>query len=331
MPPTWDPLNDDPQTGDSIPVAFLELEGRTVELRKGFAGATAPASPEEGQVWVDTSAIPHRVYRYLLIDGGNPSWQPVGPLSRLPGSINGDPSLVDDRLAPFEYLALRLENRNAFPAPSPTNPGLLVYRLADGEVCVADEPVSGGWKGLLSVTPGASYDTVELPLEGDLGNDATDPPTKVRKGALEGWLFDATAEKRTFAFVVPRNWQGASDLRLRVFQVLGQAEAAGNDIEWTGEVRTLVPAQESVTKGPTALADAVTDIGADPEGTGDGGGPHLTELVVDHDDALNPVSTGCLVLATLWRKTVGGGGKASGTVVFRVELAYAQRPRHERA
>lgn len=76
---------------------------------------------------------------------------------------------------------------------------------------------------------------------------------------------------------------------------------------------------------------ATTGIGADTEGIDDGGGPHVTVLVVDHDDAANPVSVGCLVLVTLWRKTVGGAGKAGGTVVFRVDLAYAQRPRHERA
>ena len=76
---------------------------------------------------------------------------------------------------------------------------------------------------------------------------------------------------------------------------------------------------------------AVTDIGADAEGIDDGGGPHVTELVVDHDDPANPVSAGCLVLATVWRTTVGGAGNAGGTVVFRADLAYAQRPRHERA
>jgi len=329
MAADWTPISQTPALQGSQ--VFLRLEGQTFELRASSIGPSPPANPVEGMVWVDNSATPYRAYLYARIDAGGAAWQPLGPLSRLPASINADPSITDDRAAPFEYKALRAENRNALPAATPTNPGLLVYRLADGEVWVADQPVSGGWKGLLSVTPGASYDTVELPLEGDLGNDATDPPTKVRKGALEGWLFDGPAEKRTFAFIVPKNWQGASDLRLRVFQVLNQAEAAGNDIEWTGEVRTLIPAQEAVSKAPTALVDAVTDIGADPEGIGDGGGPHLTELVVDHDDPVNPVSTGCLVLATLWRKTVGGAGKAGGTVVFRVELAYAQRARHERA
>ncbi|MCG3133846.1 MAG: hypothetical protein HMLKMBBP_01111 [Planctomycetes bacterium] len=329
--PTWAPLNDDPNTGDSIPVAFLELEGRTVELRKGFAGAAPPASPQEGQVWVDTAQTPYRVFRYLRIDAGNAGWQPVGPLSRLPAPINADPSIADDRMAPFEHRALRVENRNALPPATPLNAGLLVYRVGDGEVWLADLPVSGGWKGLLSVTPMGSFDTVELALEGDLGNDAVNPPTKARKGALEGWLFDDVAEKRTLAFIVPRNWQGASDLRLRLFQVLGQAQLAGDDIEWTGEVRTLIPGQDRVAKAATPLGDAVTDVGGDVEGIDDGGGPHLTELVIDHDDPANPVSAGCLVLATVRRKSVGGAGKAGGTVVFRADLAYAQRSRHERA
>ena len=54
-------------------------------------------------------------------------------------------------------------------------------------------------------------------------------------------------------------------------------------------------------------------------------------LGFDHDDPTNPLSAGCLVLVTVWRKTIGGAGKAGGTVVFRADLAYAQRPRHERA
>ncbi|MCE9635634.1 MAG: hypothetical protein K8T90_08010 [Planctomycetes bacterium] len=329
--PTWAPLNDDPNTGDSIPVAFLELEGRTVELRTCFVGATPPTNPQEGQLWLDSAVVPYRLKQYVRIDGGGPSWQPIGPLSRLPASINADPSIVDDRLAPWEHKALRVENRNALPAASPLNAGLLVYRITDGELWLADMPVSAGWKGLLSITPAASFDTVELPLEGDIGNDAVNPPTKARKGALEGWLFDDVLEKRTLAFVVPKNWQGTTDARLRVFQLLNQAQLAGDDIEWSGEVRTLIPGQEKVGKAATALVDAATDIGADVDGVDDGGGPHVTELVIDHDDPVNPLSAGCLVLVTLWRKSVGGAGKSGGVVVFRADLAYAQRPRHERA
>jgi hypothetical protein len=46
---------------------------------------------------------------------------------------------------------------------------------------------------------------------------------------------------------------------------------------------------------------------------------------------VNPLSAGRLVLVTVWRKSVGGAGLAGGVVVFRADLAYAQRPRHERA
>jgi hypothetical protein len=327
MPAAWNPLQDTDRAKDGI----YELEARTLELKGCFIGPVPPSNPVEGMIWVDSSAPPYRVKQYLRIDAGGPSWQPVGPLARLPASINADPSVVDDRLAPFQFLALRIENRAALPAASPLNAGLLVYRMPDGEVFVADLPISGGWKGLLTVTPAASFDTVELALEGDVGNDAVNPPTKTRKGALEGWLFDDVAEKRTFAYVVPKNWQGASDAKLRLFQVLGQAQLAGDDIEWSGDVRTLVPGQDNVAKAATALVDAVTDIGADVEGIDDGGGPYVTELVIDHDNPTNPLSAGCLVLVTVWRKSVGGAGKAGGTVVFHADLAYAQRPRHERA
>ncbi len=329
--PTWAPLDDDPATGDDIPTAFLELEGRTDELRSCFVGSTPPANPTDGQLWLDNSVVPYGLYVYARIDAGPAGWQPVGPLSRLPASPNGDPSTADDRADVLEYLALRVENRADLLALTPTNAGLLVYRMGDGELLLADEPISASWKGLLSITQAASFDTVELPLEGDVGNDATNPPTKARIGTLEGWLFDDAAEKRTLAFIVPRNWQGATDLRLRLFQVLGQAESGGNAIEWTGEVRTLAPGQEKVGKAATALADGVTDIGAVPDGIDVGGGPHVTELVIDHDDATNPVSATCLILVTIWRKTVGGAGKVGGTVLFRADLAYAQTPRHERA
>ena len=88
--------------------------------------------------------------------------------------------------------------------------------------------------------------------------------------------------------------------------------------------------------GPRFVAGVSTRAGLDGRrrghrGIDDCGGPHVRELVIDHDDPDNPVSAGCLVLAMVWRKTVGGAGKVGGTIVFRADLAYAQRPRHERA
>lgn len=237
---------------------------------------------------------------------------------------------ADTRAAAYEALGMRLENRATLPSVAAGNAGMVMYRTGDGEVYVADQPVSGAWKGLLSVVQSASYDTVDLALDGSQGNDGTNPPTAATSGVLAGWKFDATNEKRTFALMCPANWQGATDLKLRLHQVLESAETAGDDIEWTGEVRTLVTASDKTSKAATTLADAVTDIGADADGIDAGGGPHLTELVIDHNDATNPVAAGCLILVTVWRKTVGGAGKVAGTIVYRAELAYVQGPRHER-
>lgn len=330
MPATWAALDADENTGDSIPTAFLELENRTLELRSCWVGPTAPSNPVEGQHWIDTSTDPHVLKVYIDIAAGTPSWQPLGPLSRLPASINADPSMADDRQAPYEFKALRIENRATLPTVAAGNAGLAVYRTTDGEVYVADEPVSAAWKGLLSVVQSASYDTVELDLSGDVGNDTTNPPTKTKKGVLEGWLFDATNEKRTFALVVPKNWSADADLQLHLDQVLDASETAGDDIEWSGEIRSLAPQEDKVSKTATALVDATTDIGADVDGIDEGGGPHRTTLTIDHDDATNPVAVGNLLLITVWRKTVGGAGLVAGTVVFRATLAYTQTPRHER-
>lgn len=329
--PTWNPLNSDPVTGDSIPVAFLELEGRTLALRAFFIGGSPPPSPVEGQGWIDSTSSPYKAYLYVRIDAGPAAWQPIGPLSRLPAAINADPSVVDDRQAPHEFKALRVENRNALPPAAAGNAGLLVYRTTDGELWLSDQPISGAWKGLLSITPAASYDTQELPVEGDLGNDATNPPVKTRNGVLEGWLFSATNQRRTFAFVVPNNWQGATDLKLRLHQVLNANQSAHDAIEWSGEIRALAPQNDVTSKTATALADATTDIGSVTDAIGSGGGPHITTLLLDYDDGANPIAAGSLLLVTVWRKTVGGAGKAGGTLVFRADLAYAQRPRHERA
>jgi hypothetical protein len=330
MPATWTALDDDPDTGDSITVSILELEQRTLEVRNHHSGASAPADPAAGFTWHDTSAVPHRLWLYSQIDGGDPAWQPLGPLSRLPGPINADPATDDDREAPWQHYALRVENRATLPSAVAGNAGLLVYKTGNGEIYVADQPVANAWKALLSVTQSASRDTVELPMEGDVGNDAANPPTIATKGALEGWLFDATAEKRTFAFVMPKNWQGATDAQVRLWCVLDADETAGDDIEWSGEVRTVVPGAEKVGKAATALAASSTDIGAAADAIADGA-LHVCELTLDFDDATNPLAAGALVLVTVWRTTVGGAGKVSGTMVFRAELAYAQGPRHERA
>jgi hypothetical protein len=326
VPANWTEIN--PDVDDHVD-GFTRLEGQTAELRANAAGSDFPDDPVLGQFFLLTATVPHQLYQYCDINDAGAAWVPAAT-GRLFADLNADPDVAETRTEPFRILGLCPENVAALHTATATNAGMLERKTGDGELYMADQPVSGGWKGLLSVAP-LSYDTVELQLESSFGNDAVNPPTQQSKGVLTGWLFDATNEKRTFAFTVPRNWQGATDAKFKLYQVLNAAQTGGDDIEWSGEIRTLIPGQEKVAKAATALVDAVTDVGAVADGIDDGGGPHVTTLNIDYDDATNPLSAGCLVLVTVWRKTVGGAGKAAGTVVFGALFAYAQKPRHERA
>lgn len=329
MAANWLVFDGDDITND-IPYALEELEARTNELRVTFIGAAAPASPEEGWWWTDNTASPYKTYQYLKIAGGAAAWVFMGPMEKLPGSINADPDIANGRAAPFEYLGLRVENVAALPASVAGNAGLLDYLDGDGEVYVSDQPVSGGWKGLLSVKKEGSYDSVELDLAGDVGNDGANPPTKAAKSGIEGWLFDAVAETRTFAFRVPSNWIGTSDLRFRLYQLLNGAEGAGDDIEWEGTLVAMTPGADKASATETVLVDSVKDIGADAEAIAEGG-LHFNDFVLDYNDGDNPIAAGDIVRLTLNRKTVGGAGKVAGTIAVWGELHYIQTVRHERA
>jgi hypothetical protein len=150
------------------------------------------------------------------------------------------------------------------------------------------------------------------------------------KTGIEGWLFDATNEKRTFVFRVPTNWIGTSDMRFRLYQLLDAAEIAGDDIEWEGSLVAMTPGADYATQLETALADSVKDIGADAQAI-DEGGLHFNDFVLDYNDVTNPIAAGDIVRLTLNRKTVGGAGKVAGTVAIWGELHFIQAPRHERA
>ncbi|MCK6480194.1 MAG: hypothetical protein HUU06_06695 [Planctomycetaceae bacterium] len=325
MPAAWTPLSSTPTLPGSQ--AFLRLEGQAFEVRACSIGPTPPADPVEGMLWVDNSASPYRVYVYARIDAGGAAWQPLGPLSRLPSDLNFDPSIVDDRLAPFQAKGMRLENRNALPAVSPTNRGMLVFRLGDGEVYVSDEGVSGAWKCLLSVVAGVSLDSVEVDLTAVVLG-AT-PPTAASKGAtpaVRGYLFDDPAESLTVVAVVPKNYSGAGDLVLDLDCVLNQAEASGDDIDWAADLVAVVPgaAGSAVTRPPTLVVPVLTDIGAN---AGDGA-LHRCRLVLDHDDPANPITPGALLAIEIHRT---GLAEVGGVVLVAARLGYPQRARHERA
>jgi hypothetical protein len=329
--PNWDDFDGDLPEQD-IPYALLELEGRTLELRSCFIGPAAPADPVDGQLWIQNDEIPWKPWFYGKLDAGEAvaTWHSL--VGRLTVSINADPDPADGRASPLEHLALRVENVDELPAAENTNRGLLELLTGDGELYVSEKQVSGDWKGLLSCrVDGNGFDTVEVPLESDFGNDGVNPPTRDSEGTIEGWLFDGVLEARTVKFQIPKNYDGVSPVQVRVWQILKANETAGDDIEWTSSYVVLPPAAGKASQTPTVLLANPTDIGADVDGIAAGGGPHVSVFELQPDDADNPLSAGSLVALTMNRVTVGGAGKVAGVIVFLVELAFPQRPRHERA
>jgi len=325
--PTWAPFNQaDPL--QTFKWAFQELEARTNQLRNNALAGGFPPNPVEGMIFVEVGP-PARPWFYGRLDVGEaqPSWHPLW--GRLLDPINGDPDPADGRVAPMEHFALRLENVAGLSAPVASNRGLMELLAGTGEVYYSGG--AEGTKAFLSILKDASLDAVEQQIDSDFGNDAVNPPTRKAKGTIEGWLFDAVAEKRTFVVRVPKNYDGLGHLKFRLWQLLDAAEDAGDDIEWSGEFRALVGAGGKAGQAASALVDVATDIGADAEGIADGGGPHLSVLDLPMDVPNNEIAAGTLLAVTVWRKTVGGAGKVSGVVVVGTDLAYPQRPRMERA
>jgi len=68
VPAACTPLSNDPLAPARN--TFLELEGRTLDLRSCFVGADPPANPVEGRFWLDSSAAPYRLKQYVRIDAG---------------------------------------------------------------------------------------------------------------------------------------------------------------------------------------------------------------------------------------------------------------------
>lgn len=312
--------------GDDYKTAVDNLLTRTDTLRQAFSGTSAPSSPEVGQLWIDTSATPYRVYIYADIGAGD-AWVLLGPVQRLNGDICLDSSSTDTRAAVNQLKGARLENRSAHVSPAAGNIGFIYFHTTDGCVYVLDQGVTNSRLGLLSIQDGTSYDSVDIDLAGSNHNDGTNPPTRATKGTTPtvcGWLFDATNEKMVVRAKVPHNWDGASDLRFRLTCVLNQAETNGDDIEWSGNLVSVTPGTDAVSKTSTATAASATDIGS---GSGDGV-EHECDIVVDFDHADNPVAAGDTIYLEINRTEVTNVG---GVILTAVRLLYKQKARHARA
>lgn len=244
-------FNTDPSSGDR-PGTFTSAVLEALQLlEKTFYSSSAPASPVNGQIWIDSST-PSRLVGNLRQNG---AWAAMVLTHILEQNLDFDLN---------EAINFRLENTGSLPTPGASTEGQVVYNESDKEVYfVTDSAV----KRLQSSQTGAT----------EKGIPAQIPSIDQ--------IFDGTGDTAALRCIVPDGWDEASDPQLELFYSLEQAETDGDDADWIGDFRS-ISFGDSRNKSQTTTAEVNTDLGAGLSS----GDTFSTKLVLDHDDATNPIA-----------------------------------------
>jgi hypothetical protein len=300
---TFDAITQSSDTGTEV---LAILDSRTDTLRACFVGPSGPSSPVVGQFWLNDTTTPLVLSQWGDHDGTGAAWNEV----LITAAISSDMTLNYN-----EILEGRMANLAGHPSVSAGRDGHLYILTGDGELYFIDQAVDGVTKKVCAVTVGTTTDRVQMPMS-DVGLGGT-PPTLKTKGttpAVIGWEFDATGELYSWNVRVPLNFSADGDLNLNLSCVLDQAETANDDIDWSADVLSLADG-ESTTGTSTAAAASLTDIGAN-NAEGD---LTLCTIVIDYDDATNPVVAGDLLHIEIHRTNLTEVG---GVIVTLAELVY---------
>jgi hypothetical protein len=159
---------------------------------------------------------------------------------------------------------------------------------------------------------------VPLPLGGWTPHAST-PPTASVVGLLQGLAFDADAEALYNALRVPSDWDGASDLALKVAwcNQPSTAIANGETVEWNGNWRSKAEAEAADAGTAGAAATTYTEA-ADP---GTDKEIHVTSLTIDYDDGDQPLAAGDLLSLEL-KRDMTTDTYASDAVLLDAWLEY---------
>jgi hypothetical protein len=294
------------QATQDVPTILGHLDDRTDTLRACFIGPSAPSSPVEGQFWLDTSGTPYILKLRADYDGGGVAWNEVNVATILSADVDYDFQ---------EALQMRVENLGSHEAVAAGKDGFIYLLTGDGELYFVDQAVDNTVKKLCSVIAGTTTDSVDIPLsEHNLGDT---PPTKSSLGTtpeVRGWLFDATAETMLLKVRVPNNYSADGNLTLRLLCMLAAAETANDDIDWSGDLLSLADG-ESGTGTSTALAASLTDVGANNAQ----GEIIECDMVIDYDDATNPVNPGDWLFIEIHRTDLA---EVAGVILLTATLVY---------
>lgn len=284
-----------------------DLCENTDTLRSSFSGTSFPGSPVDGQVCYRTDLDAYYYYN-------GTTWVEQG------SALKGDLDLQGDGTTFRQLLNARLENASADPTPSADELGRAVLKTTSGAEKVKVVTTAAKLETVWSAG-NTDYQRVELPT-GAWERDATNPPTPVGGTAgttptIRGLLFDNVNELMSACKRIPAGYSEDADLVLRVFDMLKDAgEVNGNDVEWTLDVVAELLNTAGVLVKTSTQYTGFRDIGAFTSIHSIG----YVDIVIDFDDATNPIEQGSMICMELRRTSVGGAGKCAGVAFLGAQL-----------
>lgn len=143
-------------------------------------------------------------------------------------------------------------------------------------------------------------------------------PVLTTVGTMRGLAFDADAEVVNFVFHIPFDWDGASDMALKVHWTPESGDVLTNNetVKWDCTYR-------SITEGDAI--DNGTQVVATATHTQSGGGTDkehiITDIPIDFDHTDQPLTAGDCIVVQFDRDFAGDSYTGDG-VVFHLELAF---------
>ncbi len=173
-----------------------------------------------------------------------------------------------------------------------------------------DAIVVGAWTRYLDIGAGAAVLGPTAPSwSGTAGNSAY------------GLAFDANAEIAGLNPEIPDDWNGTSDILLRIYWVAQSTDhpQLNETIIWKAGYRSIVFGTEDINNGTVVLVAAPTYT--EDEDPGDDAETHISTITLDYDSGTQPLTSGDLLIMAFYRDvdtdTYSGDG-----IVLNWELEY---------
>ncbi len=291
--------------GDVIKDGFDQLIEMIDATRSNFIGSSAFGVPVNGEIWMDdtdsTDYIP-KLYEnsgFISLD--------------LKYTLGANKDFSN-----YQAINFCAENLGGTPSTESTTIGRIIFNTTDGDLEFDDNGVSASYKKVVSYPVGVgTLIRKNIPIT-SWQADGSNPPTETSAGSspeCKGWLFNATNEKMTLTYPVPGGWIGSSDINLLVHTALNNAETNGDDIDFqVNYIAATGGAGEALDKTST-LASTRHDISTS-SGQYDF---NTVSIVIDYDDATNPISPYDLLILELKRIDLAD---ITGVIFLGSELQY---------